>query len=53
MQRAEGVNRGVDETPEQRETIISLVEQLEKRNPTKRCVYTGETCERLESQWIV
>lgn len=39
IQRAEDVNRGLDETPEQRDAIISLVEQLEKRNPTKRCVF--------------
>lgn len=38
MQRAEEVSRGLDETPEQREAITALVEQLEKRNPTKRCV---------------
>ncbi len=38
VQRAEQVNRGLDASPEQREAITALVEQLEKRNPTKRCV---------------
>jgi hypothetical protein len=29
------VNRGLTETPEQREQILSIFEQLEKKNPTK------------------
>lgn len=36
MQLSEDVGRGLEETPQQREAILSLVEQLEKRNPTKR-----------------
>jgi len=48
VQRAEQVNRGLDASPEQREAITALVEQLEKRNPTKRCVHAcARACARL------
>jgi hypothetical protein len=38
---AERVERGLTETEGDRERILSLVKQLEARNPTKRCVLWG------------
>ena len=36
LTKAEQVDRGLTETPEDRETILALIKKLEAANPTKK-----------------
>jgi hypothetical protein len=36
LSKCESVNRGLAETPEDREAITALISQLEAKNPTKK-----------------